>query len=206
QHYDRNMSDTFFSDLGLPAPHVSLGVGSGTHAEQTGGVMIAYERHCAESRPDATIVVGDVNSTVACAFVATRLGIPVVHLEAGLRSRDRRMPEEINRLMTDAICDYLWTTSPDADRNLLADGIPASRILRVGNIMMDSYELVRGQIEADSTMASLGLLPRNYAVVTLHRPSNVDDPQTLSILVEKLTLVAERIPVVFPVHPRTRAR
>jgi UDP-N-acetylglucosamine 2-epimerase (non-hydrolysing) len=206
QHYDPNMSDAFFRDLRLPAPHIHLGVGSGSHAEQTGGVMIAYEKVCLQSRPDIIIVVGDVNSTVACAFVGTKLWIPVVHLEAGLRSRDRRMPEEINRLATDAICDLLWTPSPDADENLAAEGVPPGRVEQVGNIMIDSFEMVRDQIAADGTRLSLGLEPGGYAVVTLHRPSNVDQRETLTGLVEQLTRIAGMLRIVFAVHPRTRKR
>jgi UDP-N-acetylglucosamine 2-epimerase (non-hydrolysing) len=206
QHYDPNMSDAFFRDLRLPHPHVHLEVGSGSHAEQTGGVMIAYEKACQQERPDWIVVVGDVNSTAACALVGTKLWIPVVHLEAGLRSRDRRMPEEINRLVTDAIADVLWTPSPDADANLLAEGVPAERIDRVGNIMIDSYEMVRGQIEADGTRAALGLPAGGYGIVTLHRPSNVDDAATLAGLVTQLLEIAATLPLVFAVHPRTRKR
>ena len=157
QHYDANMSDAFFRDLRLPEPDFNLGVGSGTHAEQTGGVMIAYEKVCVRDRPDWIVVVGDVNSTAACALVATKLGIPVAHLEAGLRSGDRTMPEEINRIVTDAICDLLWTPSPDGDQNLLREGVAPERIERVGNIMIDSLELQRARIEAEATPTSLGL-------------------------------------------------
>jgi UDP-N-acetylglucosamine 2-epimerase (non-hydrolysing) len=206
QHYDPNMSDAFFRDLSMPKPHIHLGVGSGTHAEQTGGVMIAYEKVCMEQRPDWIVVVGDVNSTAACAMVGTKLWIPVIHLEAGLRSRDRRMPEEINRLVTDSICDVLWTPSPDADDNLRAEGVPAERIERVGNIMIDSYEMVRTQIQSDGTRAAMGLAAGNYGVVTLHRPSNVDDKATLTMLVSQLVEVSGRMPLVFAVHPRTRKR
>ncbi len=206
QHYDPNMSDAFFRDLNLPRPHVHLEVGSGSHAEQTGGVMIAYEKACQRSRPDWIIVVGDVNSTAACALVGAKLWIPVVHLEAGLRSGDRRMPEEINRLVTDAIADVLWTPSPDADTNLHHEGVSADRIDRVGNIMIDSYEMVRGQIDGDGTRAALGLAARSYGVVTLHRPSNVDDPATLGGLVTQLLAVSQSLPLVFAVHPRTRKR
>ena len=174
QHYDANMSDAFFRDLGLPDPHFHLGVGSGSHAEQTGGVMIEYEKVCIDDRPDWIIVVGDVNSTAACALVAVKLGIPVAHLEAGLRSGDRSMPEEINRIVTDAICDLLWTPSADGDDNLRREGVEARRIERVGNIMIDSLELQRARIEADTTRATLGLQAQGYGVVTLHRPSNVD--------------------------------
>lgn len=206
QHYDFNMSDAFFRDLGLPEPDFHLGVGSGTHAEQTGGVMIAYERLCLRRRPDWSIVVGDVNSTMACTLVAAKLGIPVAHLEAGLRSRDRSMPEEINRIVTDALADVLWTPSHDADKNLRAEGVPESRITRVGNIMIDAYELQRGRIEAQRTRDRFGLALKKYGVVTLHRPSNVDDQPTLSRLVAELRAIAQELPLVFPVHPRTRQR
>jgi UDP-N-acetylglucosamine 2-epimerase (non-hydrolysing) len=206
QHYDPNMSDAFFRDLKLPRPHVHLEVGSGSHAEQTGGVMIAYEKACLQSRPDRIIVVGDVNSTAACALVGTKLWIPVVHLEAGLRSRDRHMPEEINRLVTDAIADVLWTPSPDADENLRQEGVPAERIERVGNIMIDSYEMVRAQIEGDGTRDGMGLAAGGYGIVTLHRPSNVDDATTLRGLVDQLLDIARSLPLVFAVHPRTRKR
>lgn len=205
QHYDVNMSDAFFRDLRLPEPRHHLGVGGGTHAQQTGGVMIAYEAVCLAFRPDAIVVVGDVNSTAACAMVGAKLHIPVFHLEAGLRSRDRRMPEEINRLVTDAIADVLWTPSPDADQNLIAEGVPAEKIDRVGNIMIDSYEMMSGAIAADDTRRRLvGQWP-HYAVATLHRPSNVDEPGRLKELVEALLAVAQHLPIVFPVHPRTRA-
>ncbi len=204
QHYDANMSDAFFDDLRLPKPDVHLEIGSGTHAEQMGGVMIAYEKVASCERPDWIVVVGDVNSTAACAMVGAKLWIPVVHLEAGLRSRDRQMPEEINRLVTDAICDVLWTPSPDADENLVQEGVPAERIDRVGNIMLDSFEMMRAAIEADGTRASMGLDPGAYAVVTLHRPSNVDQYATLAPLVEQLLEVSSRLAVVFAVHPRTR--
>ncbi len=206
QHYDANMSDAFFRDLRLPRPQFHLEVGSGTHAEQTGGVMIAYEQVAMRERPDWIIVVGDVNSTAACAMVGTKLWIPVVHLEAGLRSGDRRMPEEINRLVTDAICDVLWTPSPDADENLAREGVPASKIDRVGNIMIDSYEMMRPAIEADGTRASMGLEPGGYAIVTLHRPSNVDRRDTLEPLVQQLVEVSRHLPLVFAVHPRTRKK
>lgn len=206
QHYDANMSDAFFRDLRLPAPHFHLEVGSGSHAEQTGGVMIAYEKVVMRERPDWIVVVGDVNSTAACAMVGAKLWIPVVHLEAGLRSGDRRMPEEINRLATDAICDVLWTPSPDADANLAREGVAADRIDRVGNIMIDSFEMMRGAIEADGTRESMRLPERGYAVVTLHRPSNVDRREDLAPLVAQLVDVSRRLPLVFAVHPRTRKK
>ena len=206
QHYDVNMSDAFFADLRLPEPGHHLGVGSGSHAEQTGGVMIAYEKVALADRPDWIIVVGDVNSTAACAMVGGKLGIKVIHLEAGLRSRDRTMPEELNRLVTDVLADVLWTPSPDADENLAAEGIPAGRITRVGNIMLDSFELVRPAIETADVPAELKLERGGYGIVTLHRPSNVDDPAQLVRLVDALIETQRRLPLVFPVHPRTARR
>lgn len=204
QHYDQNMSDAFFSDLRLPPPDLHLGVGSGSHAQQTASVMLAYEEACLADRPDLVVVVGDVNSTVACALVGAKLHIPVAHLEAGLRSGDRRMPEEINRLVTDTLADILWTPSPDGDEHLAAEGVSADKITRVGNIMIDSYELMRERIDAGNERQRLGLEGREYAVVTLHRPSNVDSPAPLTALVEQLVATASRLPLVFPVHPRTR--
>ncbi|MEA3014110.1 MAG: hypothetical protein QOD42_2655 [Sphingomonadales bacterium] len=206
QHYDSNMSADFLADLGLPEPAFHLGVGSGGHAEQTGKVMIAYGAVAQEHRPDWLVVVGDVNSTLACALVGTKLGIPTVHLEAGLRSRDRTMPEELNRLATDVLCDVLWTPSPDADRNLIAEGIPESRISRVGNIMLDSFEMSRPAIEAAAMPDALGLARGAYAVVTLHRPSNVDEEAQLRRLADALIAIQPLLPIVFPVHPRTAAR
>lgn len=206
QHYDQNMSDAFFDDLRLPKPQFHLGVGSGTHAEQTGRTMIEYERVCVAEKPDCVIVVGDVNATAAVAMVCTKLGVPVVHLEAGLRSRDRSMPEEINRLVTDAVADLLWTPSPDGDENLLAEGVPPEKINRVGNIMLDSFELMRERIEAAETRQLLQLESGQYGIVTLHRPANVDPPEVLGVLVAQLVDTSVRLPLVFPVHPRTRAR
>jgi len=206
QHYDVNMSDAFFRDLRLPAPDFHLGIGSGSHAAQTGGVMVAYEKIALAGRPDWLVVVGDVNTTAACALVAAKLEIPLVHLEAGLRSRDKAMPEEVNRLVTDCLSDVLWTPSPDADANLIAEGVDPARISRVGNIMIDSFELVRPAIEAARCAERFGLERGRYAVVTLHRPSNVDDPAELARLVAALERVQARLPLLFPVHPRTRAR
>jgi len=206
QHYDANMSDAFFRDLRLPQPHFHLEVGSGSHAEQTGNVMVAYERTCTQQRPAWTIVVGDVNSTAACAMVAAKLWIPVVHLEAGLRSGDRRMPEEINRLVTDSISDVFWTPSSDADDNLQREGVARERIDRVGNIMIDSYEMMRPQIEADRGPVKFDLRAGEYAVVTLHRPSNVDRRDVLESLVHQLLAISERLPLLFAVHPRTRKK
>jgi UDP-N-acetylglucosamine 2-epimerase (non-hydrolysing) len=206
QHYDANMSDAFFRDLRLKDPDVHLGIGSGSHAEQTGGVMIAYEKECLRTRPDWVVVVGDVNSTIACTLAAKKLGIRVAHLEAGLRSRDWTMPEEINRIATDAIADLLWTPSRDADENLLQEGVARERISLVGNIMIDSLEMMRRAIEARQYHEKLGLRPGGYGVVTLHRPGNVDDPACLRVLTDTLIHAAARLPIVFPVHPRTRQR
>ena len=204
QHYDSNMSDAFFSDLGLPHPHHHLGVGSGTHAEQTGGVMVAYEKVCFIDRPDWIVVAGDVNSTIACALVGAKLLIPVAHLEAGLRSGDRSMPEEINRILTDAISALLWTPSQDANENLIAEGVAAEKIDFVGNIMIDSYAMLKDKIQAARTTSTLELIPGEFGVVTLHRPSNVDHRETLRSLLEQLAQAARFIPLVFAVHPRTR--
>jgi UDP-N-acetylglucosamine 2-epimerase (non-hydrolysing) len=204
QHYDVEMSDAFLRDLGLPAPDVHLGIGSGSHAEQTAGVMVAYEKVCLRERPNWTIVVGDVNSTLACTLAAKKLCIPVAHLEAGLRSGDRTMPEEINRVVTDALADLLWTPSSDADENLVREGVSNEKIQRVGNIMIDSYELLRGKIEADQTAHNVNIESGTYGVVTLHRPSNVDSEGALREVVAALIQSSERIPMVFPVHPRTQ--
>jgi UDP-N-acetylglucosamine 2-epimerase (non-hydrolysing) len=206
QHYDANMSDAFFADLRLPTPNHNLDIGSGSHAEQTGGVMIAYERLCLAAPPDWVIVVGDVNSTLACGLVAKKLCLNLAHLEAGLRSRDRTMPEEINRIATDAIADLLWTPSEDADDNLRAEGVAPERIVRVGNIMIDSYELVRDRIATQDMAEQLGLAPQDFAVVTLHRPANVDHRDTLAQIVTALRAVSRQLRLVFVVHPRTRKR
>jgi UDP-N-acetylglucosamine 2-epimerase (non-hydrolysing) len=203
QHYDRNMSDAILEDLRVPAPDYNLGIGSGTHAEQTGYVMIAYEKVCLDDRPDWIIVVGDVNSTAACAMVGTKLWIPVVHLEAGLRSGDRKMPEEINRLVTDSIADVLWTPSADADENLLAEGVAKNKIDLIGNIMIDSFEMLRDSIEASDAQRRFALIAGDYALVTLHRPSNVDTAETLTPIVDQLAKISVELPVVFVAHPRT---
>ena len=203
QHYDLNMSDTFFRDLNLPAPHIHLNIGSGTHAEQTGGVMIAYEKVLEENKPDTVVVVGDVNSTVAATLAAVKLGIKVAHLEAGLRSFDRTMPEEINRIVTDSIADYLWTPSPDADANLIREGIESEKISMVGNIMIDSLIMMTPAIQTETARKDLGLADKTYGVVTLHRPSNVDNPDVLARLCQSLARIAKQTALVFPVHPRT---
>lgn len=220
QHYDLNMSDVFFRELGLPEPHHHLGIGSGSHAEQTGNVLITYEKLLHETRPDMIVVVGDVNSTVACTLAAVKITYdqslspgssersrirPIVaHLEAGLRSFDRTMPEEINRIVTDSIADILWTPSPDADENLLREGIATEKIERVGNIMIDSFEMMRSKIDQETTFAKYGLEKNTYALVTLHRPSNVDDPDKLEKICQELQTISQTLPIVFPIHPRTK--
>jgi len=206
QHYDPEMSDAFFQDLNLPRPDYSLGVGSGTHAEQTAGVMVAYEKVCFSNRPEWVVVVGDVNSTMACAITAKKLCISVAHLEAGLRSRDLTMPEEINRIVTDSISDLLWTPSADADENLKNEGVAEWRVNRVGNIMIDSFEMLRERIAVDETARKLGLEGTQYGVITFHRPVNVDSLGSLTEVVTHLIDISSTIPLVFPVHPRTRSR
>ena len=204
QHYDLNMSDVFFEDLRLPAPDIHLGVGSGSHAEQAGQVMMAYKKVLIEKKPDLVIVVGDVNSTMAATLAAVKLGVKVAHLEAGLRSFDRTMPEEINRLVTDALADILWTPSPDADENLVREGVASEKIKRVGNIMIDSLEMLRERIEGQAACTELGLKPQQFGLITLHRPSNVDAPEKLKQLCQSLIQISQKIPLAFPIHPRTR--
>jgi UDP-N-acetylglucosamine 2-epimerase (non-hydrolysing) len=206
QHYDAQMSDAFFRDLGLPKPDVYLGVGSASHAAQTAAVMQSFEPVVLAEKPDWVLVVGDVNSTLACALVCSKLNIKVAHVEAGLRSRDRTMPEEINRLLTDQIADLLLTPSRDGDENLLAEGIPPERICFVGNVMIDSLFAQLKRAEASTVREDLGIAGRDYAALTLHRPSNVDDPQTFRRILDALQEVSQRLPIIFPVHPRTRAR
>jgi UDP-N-acetylglucosamine 2-epimerase (non-hydrolysing) len=206
QHYDDEMSDVFRRQFGLPQPSYMLGVGSGSHAQQTAAVMSAYEAVCLSARPDLVIVVGDVNSTMAAAIVAKKLVIPVAHLEAGLRSFDRTMPEEINRIVTDSIVDLLWTPSPDADANLSREGVAAAKIEQVGNIMIDAFEMLRCEIVAKDWPRAHGFAPKTYGVVTMHRPSNVDDPARLAALVEAFERIARRTSLVLPLHPRTRQR
>ncbi len=206
QHYDPSMSQVFFDDLGLPAPAVHLGVGSGSHAVQTAEIMRGFETVCVEKRPRLVLVVGDVNGTVAAALVAAKLGIPVGHVEAGLRSGDWSMPEEVNRVVTDALSDLLFTPSADADENLEREGKPAHRVHRVGNVMIDSLLSHRARALSLDVPARFGLSRSSFAVLTLHRPSNVDEEETLTGLVGAVLEVAARLPVVFPVHPRTRTR
>ena len=210
QHYDVNLSDVIFQELGIPNPDINLGVGSGSHAEQTAQVLVGMERVLSEQTPDWLFVYGDVNSTIAAALAASKLGIRVAHVEAGLRSGDRTMPEEINRLLTDRLATLLLTPSEDADANLLAEGVPADWIKCVGNIMIDTLVRLLPLTDTAPLIDSLALRNGNgakpFALVTLHRPSNVDDPQSLRRLIAALRTVAEDMPVVFPMHPRTRAR
>src|SRR5256885_8674684 len=206
QPYDAQMSDAFFRDLGLPEPDVYLGVGSGTHAAQTAAVMQSFEPVVVSEQPDWVLVVGDVNSTLACALVCVKLGIRVAHVEAGLRSRDRTMPEEINRLLTDQIADLLLTPSRDADENLRAEGIPPSRIRFVGNVMIDSLFSQLKRAATSTVRADLEISEKGYAALTLHRPSNVDDRATFARILDALEEISRHLPVIFPVHPRTRAR
>lgn len=204
QHYDVKMSDVFFTDLGLPAPDVHLGVGSGSHAQQTARMMVELEKVFLEHHPDLVSVVGDVNSTIAAALVTSKLAIPLAHVEAGLRSHVQHQPEEVNRVVTDRLSDLLLTPSRDADANLLKEGMDPSRIHFVGNVMIDSLLYSKEQAERLPTLKNLGLTPGTYAVCTLHRPSNVDDPRLLSGLLSAVAHVSTRLPVIFPVHPRTR--
>jgi len=204
QHYDENMSRVFFEDLDLPRPDIYLGIGSGSHAAQTAGVMVEFEKVVLDEKPDLIIVVGDVNSTLACSLVGAKQHIPVAHVEAGLRSFDKRMPEEINRMITDILSDFCFTTSPEAEINLNREGIGKERIYFVGNIMIDSLKSYMEKSESSGFLADHGLKKGDYILVTLHRPSNVDDPEQFRSLMDVLIRISESQPVVFPMHPRTR--
>ena len=204
QHYDAKMSDIFFGELGIPQPHINLSVGSGSHAAQTAKIMEAFEPVCAAEQPDWVLVVGDVNSTVACALVATKLGIKVAHLEAGLRSYDRTMPEEINRVVTDVVADLLLTPTEDANENLKREGITPDKIKLVGNIMIDTLVANLPAARKRETADALGIGDNTFAYVTLHRPSNVDQSETLGAIMAELTDLSHQMDVVFPMHPRTR--
>lgn len=206
QHYDAGMSDAFFADLGLPEPDFYLGVGSASHTVQTAKVMLAFEPVVVDEKPDWVVVVGDVNSTIACALVCSKLGVKVAHVEAGLRSYDREMPEEINRILTDAISDLLLTPSPDAEPNLIKEGIAKEKIKFVGNVMIDSLFAGLKRAESSKIREELNVSEGKYAVLTLHRPSNVDRSETLAPLIDALLEISREIPIVFPVHPRTRAK
>jgi UDP-N-acetylglucosamine 2-epimerase (non-hydrolysing) len=204
QHYDKNMSGDILSDLNMPEPDIHLQVGGGSHAEQTAGVMVAYEKICLKTPPDYIVVVGDVNATMAVAITAKKLHLKVAHLEAGLRSGDREMPEEINRILTDSISDLLLTPSADGDAHLKREGVSEEKIIRVGNIMMDSFEMLRGKINNSSILDEINITPLTYAAVTMHRPSNVDEEAQLKKLVSSLVNISNKIPLVFPIHPRTK--
>ena len=206
QHYDEAMSQVFFDELGIPRPDLYLGVGSGSHAEQTARVMVGFEQVLLEDRPDVVVVVGDVNSTLACAITAAKVGVPLAHVEAGLRSFDRTMPEEINRVVTDALADFLFTTSREADENLRREGIPAEKVFFVGNVMIDTLLRHRERARTLGTPARFGLQPGCYALLTLHRPSNVDDPVVFSGILDALVEIQRELPLLFPIHPRTAGR
>ena len=218
QHYDNDMSDVFFRDLEMPKPDLNLGVGSGTHARQTAEIMISFEKVCIDNKPDLVMVVGDINSTIACALVAAKMHIPVAHVEAGLRSFDKRMPEEINRVLTDRISDILFTTCDVANQNLLREGVQREKIFFVGNVMVDTLNLYKKRAEQSDILKRLGLTDeqaahetekrssKDYGVLTLHRPSNVDEKKDFLNVIEILIEITKKIPVIFPIHPRTKKR
>jgi len=206
QHYDEKMSSVFFAELGIPAPDVNLEVGSGSHAVQTANIMTRFEPVCEREKPDWVLVVGDVNSTMACALVASKLHIKVAHVEAGLRSFDRNMPEEINRLVTDSIADLLLTPSEDGNENLVKEGVPMSRIRLVGNIMIDSLLANLEKVAQSTILTRLKVEQRRFIYVTLHRPSNVDTKESLVSIMGAFADISRKMPVIFPMHPRTRAR
>lgn len=207
QHFSAEMSDAFFRDLEMPVPDFNLGVGTiGSPVQQIAAIMQAFEPILLQVKPDVVIVVGDVNSTLAASIVANKCGVPLAHVEAGLRSFDRRMPEEINRLATDAISDFLFVTEPSGKQNLLNEGVSAERIHFVGNVMIDTLLKFRKKASGSKVLETLHLEPNSYGTVTLHRPSNVDDPEQLKSLVETLNEISSDLPLVFPMHPRTRAK
>jgi UDP-N-acetylglucosamine 2-epimerase (non-hydrolysing) len=204
QHYDKHMSQTFFDDLGISAPDVNLGVGPGSHAEQTARIMVAFEKVCLKEKPDLVVVVGDVNSTMACTITAKKLGIEAAHVEAGLRSRDMSMPEEINRLCTDVLCDYLFVTDHFAIENLVSEGVKKDRIFFVGNVMIDTLLRFKEKAEQLNMPQKFELIPKQYATITLHRPSNVDDPEILEWILDAFSQIAYEVPLILPLHPRTK--
>ena len=204
QHYDRKMSQLFFEELGLPQPDLDLQVGSASHGEQTGQIMIRFEPVLKQGKPDLVMVFGDVNSTVAASLCAAKMGISVAHVEAGLRSFDRTMPEELNRIVTDHLSEYLFITESSAQKNLSREGVPEEKIFFVGNVMVDTLLKHRERAQKLNYSQKLGLTPRGYALLTLHRPSNVDDPRTLANILGAVWEVGKRLPIVFPCHPRTR--
>ena len=204
QHYDVEMSEAFFRQLAIPKPNLNLEVGSGSHACQTGQIMMAFEKVCVQENPDLVLVVGDVNSTIACALVASKLHIPVAHVEAGLRSFDRKMPEEINRIVTDMLSTYLFTTCEEANENLLREGVAREKIFLVGDVMIDTLYAHLERIRRMETWRRLGLRRGEYAILTLHRPSNVDDRHVLGEIINALEKISQHLPIVFPIHPRTQ--
>ncbi len=209
QHYDHNMSDVFFDELGIPEPDYHLECGGGSHAEQTAKIMVAFEQICLQQKPDCVLVVGDVNSTLACSIVAKKLQTPVAHVEAGLRSNDRAMPEEINRLVTDSISDWFFCTEPSGVDNLLAEGKPKEAIFHVGHVMVDNLLFQRDKLESTNKEAfqstQIKTQHPRYGVVTLHRPANVDDKNALAGIISALNKISMELPIIFPVHPRTRS-
>ena len=204
QHYDERMSDLFFRQLEIPAPDINLGVGSASHAVQTAEIMRAFEPVVGEHAADAVLVVGDVNSTIACGLVAVKLAVKLVHVEAGLRSFDRTMPEEINRILTDAISDLLFCTEQSGVDNLRAEGVPDEKVFLVGNVMIDTLLKNRKKAEASTILTEQQLTPGGYAVLTLHRPANVDDPAVLGRILDAVEVIQRELPIIFPIHPRTR--
>ncbi|MBI5049138.1 MAG: UDP-N-acetylglucosamine 2-epimerase (non-hydrolyzing) [Deltaproteobacteria bacterium] len=204
QHYDKSMSKVFFEDLQIPEPDINLEIGSGSHAEQTAGIMLKFEKILLTEKPDLVLVLGDVNSTLACSVTASKLSVPVAHVEAGLRSFDRTMPEEINRIVTDVLSDYLFTTCEDANENLRREGISEKKIFFVGNVMIDTLLKHRAKARRSNVLERLSLNGRPYILITLHRPSNVDSREIFFEITEALKYLAEKIPVIFPVHPRTK--
>ena len=206
QHYDHEMAGVFMQQFGMGEPDYSLEVGSGTHGAQTAKILEKYESLLLKKRPAATIVIGDINSTVACALAASKIGIPVIHLEAGLRSKDRGMPEELNRIVTDHLSDLLWTPSPDGDENLLQSGIEESKIVRVGNIMIDTLVAMKPEVEKSLFTKNIPFQNNKFAMVTLHRPSNVDVEVTLTKLLDELLIVSKTMDLIWPLHPRTKSR
>lgn len=206
QHYDAKMSDAFFDDLGMPKPDIHLEVGSASHAVQTAKIMLKFEPIILREKPDWVLVVGDVNSTIACALVSSKLGVKIAHVEAGLRSYDRTMPEEINRILTDSISDLLLTPSPDGNENLKKEGIPDSKVKLVGNVMIDSLFRNLEFAKKSKIREELDLIDKDYAVLTLHRPSNVDEKETFKGLLDSLAEISQKLPIIFPAHPRTASR
>lgn len=203
QHYDANMSDVFFKNLGLNKPDIFLRTGSGSHGQQTGKIMIEFEKQLLKERPDLVIVVGDVNSTLACSITSVKQHVLVAHVESGLRSFDRTMPEEINRIVTDSVSDFLFTTAEDANKNLLREGIPKKKIYFVGNVMIDSLYKIKSESDKSDILRKLGIINKNYITLTLHRPSNVDEKEKLVNILDAVKEIQKEIKVVFPVHPRT---